>query len=96
MKLASALDDLMHKVTWEEAMFEFISLQQSRHHLFDRAGQAEKAAAILQAILEPRSPRLSDLSHKMAGIPLARFWIPAPYRSILAPGPGMTLPILAP
>ena len=53
-------------------MFEFILMQEFCHHIFDRAAQAEKAATILRAILEARSPRLSDLSHKMAGSPLPR------------------------
>jgi len=39
----------------EEAMFEFISMQELCQHLFDRSALAEKAATILQAILEARS-----------------------------------------
>ena len=54
-------------------MFEFISMQDFCHHLFDRPALAEKAATILHAILEARSPRLSDLSHKMAGSPQANY-----------------------
>jgi hypothetical protein len=49
----------------EEAMFEFISVQDFCQYLFDNDKLSEKAATILQAILEARSPRLSDLSHKM-------------------------------
>lgn len=54
-------------------MFEFISVQEFCQHLFDRPTLAKKAGAILQAILEARSPRLSDLSHKMAGSPAANY-----------------------
>lgn len=46
-------------------MFEFISVQDFCQYLFDNDKLSEKAATILQAILEARSPRLSDLSHKM-------------------------------
>ena len=72
MKLASAPDDPMHKVIREEATFELILMDESCHHLFDRAARAERGVTNLQAFLEARSPRSSDLSHKMAGSPLPR------------------------
>jgi len=53
-------------------MFEFISMQDFCQYTFDRDDQVENAALILQAILEARSPRLSDLSHKMPAYPDAK------------------------
>jgi hypothetical protein len=57
----------------EEAMFEFISMQDFCQYIFDHDKLSEKAALILQAILEARSPRLSDLSHKMPASPSANY-----------------------
>ena len=57
----------------EEAMFDFISVQDFCQYLFDDDKLSEKAAVILQAILEARSPRLSDLSHKMPDSPDANY-----------------------
>jgi len=54
-------------------MFDFINCDQFAQYLFDREGQAEKGGAILQAMLEARSPRLSDISHKLAGKPPANY-----------------------
>jgi len=41
--------------------------------LFDQEDLAEKAGQIVQAILESRSPRLSDISHRMKGNPGANY-----------------------
>jgi hypothetical protein len=54
-------------------MYEFISMQEFCHHIFDRQEMAEKAGTILEALLEARSPRLSDLSHRMPGNPAANY-----------------------
>ncbi|OGO16982.1 MAG: hypothetical protein A2Z14_02060 [Chloroflexi bacterium RBG_16_48_8] len=53
----------------EEVMFEFISMQDFCQYLFDQCKHAQTAALIFRAILEARSPRLSDLSHKMPANP---------------------------
>ena len=50
-------------------MFEFISVQDIFQYLFGDDILSEKAALIIQAILEARSPRISDLSHKMPASP---------------------------
>ena len=52
-------------------MFEFISFEEFAQFLFDR--QAEKAARIMRGMLEARSPRLSDVSHRMPGNPPANY-----------------------
>jgi hypothetical protein len=54
-------------------MFEFISVQDFCQYLFDNDKLSEKVTAILQAILEARSPRLSDLSHRMPASPDANY-----------------------
>ena len=54
-------------------MFEFISRQEICHHIFDRHEMADKASTILEALLEARLPRLSDLSHTMPGNPAANY-----------------------
>ncbi len=54
-------------------MFEFISFEAFARFLFDRQDQAEKAARIMQGMLEARSPRLSDISHRMPGNPAASY-----------------------
>ena len=41
--------------------------------LFDGEEEADKAAGILQAILDARSPRISDISQNMPGIPEANY-----------------------
>ena len=41
--------------------------------IFDRAEEAEKAAAILMGIPEARSPRISNISHAMEGNPDADY-----------------------
>ncbi len=40
------------KVIRQEAMFEFMTIQEFCQHLFDRPTLADNAGAILQAILE--------------------------------------------
>ena len=52
-------------------MFEFFSFEAFAGFLLDRQDQTEKAARIMQGILEARSPRLSDISHRMPGNPAA-------------------------
>lgn len=54
-------------------MFEFIGFEEFAQQLFDRQDQADKAARIMQGILEARSPRLSDISHRMSGNPAANY-----------------------
>ncbi|OGO20728.1 MAG: hypothetical protein A2Z14_01185 [Chloroflexi bacterium RBG_16_48_8] len=48
-------------------------MQDFCQYLFDNDKQAGTAALILQAILEGRSPRLSDLSYKMTSNPDANY-----------------------
>jgi len=50
-------------------MLEFINTSGFTQFLFDREDLAEKTGQIIEAILESRSPRLSDISHRMRGIP---------------------------
>jgi len=50
-------------------MSEYIPRQAFCQYLSDDEEQAEIAALILQAIAGARSPRLSDLSHRMPGNP---------------------------
>jgi len=57
----------------EEAMFEFISMLDFCQYIYDHDKLSEKAALVLQAILEARSPRLSDLSPKMPASPSANY-----------------------
>ncbi len=54
-------------------MFDFISMQDFCQYLFDDEKEADTATPILQAILDARSPRLSDLSHKMPSNPDANY-----------------------
>lgn len=54
-------------------MLEFINTSQFAQHLFDRESESEKAGCILQAILEARSPRLSDISQRMPGKPAGNY-----------------------
>ena len=54
-------------------MLEFINASQFAQHLFDREGEAERAGRIIRAILEARSPRLSDISQRMPGKPAANY-----------------------
>lgn len=54
-------------------MLHIMRLQEFVHNLFDRPDIARKAALIINAILEARSPRLSDLSHKLPGKPDANY-----------------------
>lgn len=51
----------------------FKRMEQFTDYLFDRKDQAHKAALILKAILEARSPRLSDISQEMPGNPQANY-----------------------
>jgi len=66
MKLAPFLDDPVTSGAQEEAMQEFC------WHLFDRPKLNDKVGKILEALLEARSLRISDLSHRMPGSPSAR------------------------
>lgn len=54
-------------------MLEFINTSGFMQFLFDREDVAEKAGQIAEAILESRSPRLSDISHRMKGNPEANY-----------------------
>ena len=54
-------------------MLEFINASGLMQFLFDGEDLAEKAGQIIQAILESRSPRLSDISHRMSGNPEANY-----------------------
>jgi hypothetical protein len=54
-------------------MLEFINTSGFMQFLFDQEDLAEKAGQIAQAILESRSPRLSDISHRMKGNPEANY-----------------------
>jgi len=54
-------------------MYEFIKLLEFARELFDREEHAERAGEIIQAILEARSPRLSDISQRMRGKPAANY-----------------------
>ena len=54
-------------------MLEFVHTSQFAQHLYGREGEAEKAGCIIQAILEARSPRLSDISQRMPGKPAASY-----------------------
>ena len=74
MKKAPNMGGLVTNLPMLEAfMYEFINCAQFAQYLFDREGQAEKGGAILQAMLEARSPRLSDISQKLAGKPSANY-----------------------
>jgi len=54
-------------------MLEFINTSEFMQFLFDREDVADKAGQIIEAILESRSPRLSDISHRMRGNPEANY-----------------------
>jgi hypothetical protein len=54
-------------------MLQRMKLQEFVQNLFDRPAIARKAGLIIQAILEARSPRLSDLSHKLPARPEANY-----------------------
>ena len=54
-------------------MLEFINTSGFMQFLFDQEDLAEKAGEIAEAILESRSPRLSDISHRMRGNPAANY-----------------------
>jgi len=54
-------------------MLEFINTSGFMQFLFDRDDLAEKAGQIIEAILESRSPRLSDISHRMKENPEANY-----------------------
>lgn len=74
MKMASILDDPFSSTNvQEETMFQIIMMQEFCQSLFDDDQQAEIAAQIIQAILDARSPRLSDLSQKMPSGPDANY-----------------------
>jgi hypothetical protein len=48
-------------------MYESINTLDFARHLFDREKQAAIAADMIPAIWEARSPRISDISHRMSG-----------------------------
>ena len=54
-------------------MLKFINTSAFTQHLFDDSKQAKKAAAILEAVLEARSPRISDICEHMPGNPEANY-----------------------
>jgi hypothetical protein len=54
-------------------MYEFIRIREFTRELFDRDERAERAGEIIQAILEARSPRLTDISQRMQGKPAANY-----------------------
>jgi len=56
-----------------DQVLTFRRMKQFTDYLFDSKGQARKAALILKAILEARSPRLSDISQGMPGNPEANY-----------------------
>ena len=54
-------------------MLEFINTSGLMQFLFDGEDLAEKAGQIIGAILESRSPRVSDIAHRMRGNPDANY-----------------------
>jgi hypothetical protein len=54
-------------------MLRAMKLQEFIQFLFDQVEIASKAALIIQAILEARSPRLSDISHRLPAGPDANY-----------------------
>jgi hypothetical protein len=52
----------------------FRRMGQFTDYLFDSKDQARKAALILKAILEARSPRLSDICQVMGAVNISRAW----------------------
>lgn len=54
-------------------MLRMMKMQEFVQNLFDQPDIAHKAALILEAILEARSPRISDLSHKLPAAPDANY-----------------------
>ncbi len=48
-------------------MAKFINFSEFMHYLIDDSKQAEKAAQIVQALLEAQSPRISNIVEKMEG-----------------------------
>ncbi len=54
-------------------MYDFIPMHEFCQQLHDRPELTEKASAICEALLAARSPRLSDLIHRMSGSPSAYY-----------------------
>lgn len=54
-------------------MYEFIRIVEFTRELFDREEHAQRAGEIILAMLEARSPRLSDISQRMEGKPPANY-----------------------
>jgi hypothetical protein len=54
-------------------MYEFIKISEFARYLFDNEELADKAAHIMEGILEARSPRLSDISQRMRGNPAGNY-----------------------
>ena len=54
-------------------MYEFIRVLEFVRYLFDDEEQADKAAQIVEGIMEAQSPRLSDISQRMRGEPAANY-----------------------
>ncbi len=60
-------------MTLNSQILTFKRLEQFTDYLFDPKDQAQKAAVIIKAILEARSPRLSDISQMMPNTPQANY-----------------------
>lgn len=54
-------------------MFKFINLSEMVSYLFDEENLSRKAVTILQALLEARSPRLTQIAEKMPGLPATNY-----------------------
>jgi hypothetical protein len=74
MKMASFPETLMRKVgiSRRRPMSDSIPMQEFCQFLFEDDKQAETASQIIHAVLDARSSRLSDLSHKMPASPDAK------------------------
>jgi hypothetical protein len=54
-------------------MFKFINISELVSYLFDEENLSRKAVTIMQALLEARSPRLSQIAEKMPGLPATNY-----------------------
>ena len=74
MEKAPNMVDVFHTTTMEEALVnKFVNSQQFTEFLFDQDKTAINAGYIIRAMLEARSPRLSDISQHMPGKPDANY-----------------------
>jgi hypothetical protein len=64
---------LLQEETLEQKVITLRDMQKFAHELFDGEEEADKAAAMLKAILDARSPRLSDIAQHMGGTPEANY-----------------------